>query len=134
MISYVFKKKRKKKGKVVPDRNYSGRYRLDGDFAATTVALQTADKQVAEAKLKAIISEKERERIVLIAPRIQRESAERPLLDHLKEFVSDLQTKQRAEKYVHDLKSRFTSSPQIVTGNIRGIFNLTDLCSGAPLT
>ena len=40
MIAYVFKRKRKKKGKIVPDRNYSGRYRLEGDFTSTTVALK----------------------------------------------------------------------------------------------
>lgn len=108
MIAYVFKRKRKKKGKIVPDRNYSGRYRLEGDFSATTVALQTADKQVAEAKLKKIVAEKERELVGLVAPKIQRESADRPLAEHLNEFITDLETKQRAEKYIHDLKSRFT--------------------------
>jgi len=31
------------------------------------------------------------------------------MLDHLEDFVADLQTKQRAERYIHDLKSRFSA-------------------------
>lgn len=107
MILYVFKRKRKKKGKTIPDRNYSGRYRLDGDFVTTTVSLNTGDKQVAEKKLRDIVQEKERERAGLIAPKLERVSAETPLLDHLKDFVADLRTKGREEKYIDDLESRF---------------------------
>jgi len=44
MKSHVYKKN----GKTVLDRNYRGRYRLDGDFTATDISLHTSDKQVAE--------------------------------------------------------------------------------------
>ena len=106
MILHVFKRKRKKKGKTIADRNYSGRYRLDGDFAATTVALYTTDKQVAQKKLREIIQEKERERAGLIAPKLERVSAERPLAEHLKEFSADLNARGRTEKYIQLLSGR----------------------------
>lgn len=48
MILHVYKKKRRKGGKMVPDRLYRGRYQLDGELTATDVALHTSDKQVAE--------------------------------------------------------------------------------------
>lgn len=104
----VFKRKRRKNGKLVVDRNYSGRYRIDGDFTATTVSLQTSDKQVALKKLRDIVQEKERERAGLIAPKLERVSAERPLLEHLEEFVLDLRTRGRTEKYIFEMSQRFT--------------------------
>jgi len=107
MISHVFKPRRKNAaGKSVSARLYRGRYRLDGDFTMSEVALGTADKQAAERKLATIITEKERERAGLIVPKCQREAAQKPLLDHLDDFISDLQTKQRAKRYISDLQSR----------------------------
>ena len=43
MTSFVFKPKRRLNGKIVASRFYSGRYRLPGAAASTTVALKTAD-------------------------------------------------------------------------------------------
>lgn len=106
MKMHVFKRKRKKEGKSVPDRNYSGRYRLDGDFTDTTVALHTSDKQVAMQKLREIVHEQERERAGLIASKLERVSAERPLADHLNEFTGDLRARGRTSKYIQLLSSR----------------------------
>lgn len=108
MIFNVYRKKRTKNGKSVIDRNYRGRFRLDGEFEPTDVPLKTPDKQVALQKLRKIVDEREQERAGLIAPKKQRESAERPLLDHLAEFLEDLKTKQRSPVYIKDLKSRFS--------------------------
>ena len=106
MIAHVFKRKRKRDGKTVTDRNYRGRYRLDGDYALTEVTLNTRDKQVAEKRLRDIVQEKERERMGLIAPKLERESAEKPLAEHLVEFVADLKAKGRTEKYIKLLNGR----------------------------
>ena len=100
MIFHVFRRKQKKNGKTVNDRNYSGRYRLDGDFSTTTVALHTADKQVAEKKLRDIVQEKEQERAGLIAPKAQRDASQRTLESHLEDFLQDLTTKQRSAQYI----------------------------------
>ena len=106
MISHVYKPKRKKNGKVVIARNYRGRYRLDGDFSVTDVALKTTDKHVAEQKLRDIIKEKEHERAGIIAPKLQRNAAETPLTEHLKDFLGDLKAKGRTEDYVGLIKGR----------------------------
>ena len=106
MKVHVYKKKRRKNGKMIPDRCYRGRYRLDGDFATTEIPLNTPDKQVAEKRLRELVKEKERERAGLIAPKSERVAADKPLATHLKEFVSDLKTKGRVERYIHDLESR----------------------------
>ena len=99
MIFHVYKKKRTKNGKAVTDRCYRGRYRLDGDYAITELSLETADKQVAEQKLREIVKEKEMERSGLIAPKLERDSAVKPLDAHLEDFVADLKIKGRAERY-----------------------------------
>ena len=106
MKMHVFKRKRKVNGKTIASKNYSGRYRLDGDFASTTISLNTNDKQVAQKKLQEIVYEKERELAGLIAPKLERVSAERPLCEHLSDFKADLRAKGRTEKYIRLLNSR----------------------------
>jgi len=106
MICNVYKRKRKKNGKTVTDRNYRGRYRLDGDYAITDVALGTSDKQVAEKKLREIIKEKEMERSGILAPKLQREAAMKKLSAHLDDFIADLKVKGRAEKYYSLVETR----------------------------
>ena len=44
MSEDVFRSRRKKNGKLVESRYYSGRYRLAGDRKRTFVALHTTDK------------------------------------------------------------------------------------------
>ena len=108
MISHVYKPKRKKNGKTVVSRNYRGRYRLDGDFAVTEVALGTSDKQVAQKKLQDIIREAELERAGLIAPKTQRISAERPMSEHLEDFLTDLKVMGRSAVYMRQINKRNT--------------------------
>jgi len=105
MICHVFKRKRKKNGKTVTDRFYRGRFRLDGDYAVSEIALQTADKQVAEQKLREIIKEKELERAGILAPKLERDSANKLLSVHLEEFIGDLKIKGRNERYCKGVKS-----------------------------
>jgi hypothetical protein len=69
MKEYVFKHRRKKKGKIVESRHYSGRYNLPGDLKERTVALKTTDKQVARAKLRQIVQDEAWERAGLLAQR-----------------------------------------------------------------
>jgi integrase len=109
MIAHVFRPKRRVGGKVVIRRIYRGRYRLSGDFAITEVSLATSDRQVAEKRLRDIISESERERAGLIAPRLQRDSAQKPLAEHLRDFLADLAAMGRTEKYRHDIHARVST-------------------------
>ncbi len=99
MICFVYRPIRK--GKRA--RLYSGRYRIEGMPAEKTVALKTSDKQVAQQKLREIVREAEREAAGIIAPKAQRESAARPLSEHLAELLSDLDGRGETAKYVREL-------------------------------
>jgi len=106
MIAYVFRPKRKdRNGKTVISRCYRSRYRLDGEYSITEVSLKTADKQVAKKRLTEIITEKQREQEGLIPPKPLRESARKPVLEHLREFLEDLKVLGRSEKHRNQVKS-----------------------------
>ncbi len=106
MIAYVYKPKRRVGGKVEIQRTYRGRYRLEGEFSVTDVTLDTPDKQVAQTKLRAIVSEKEREKAGLTAPASERKAVARSTLTHLTDFLADLKTLGRAKHYIGNVKSR----------------------------
>lgn len=108
MIAHVYKPRRHKDGKLVVSRLYRARIRLQGDSSVTEVPLETSDRQVAEKKLAELISERERERAGLIAPRLQRDSAQRPILEHLDEFLADLTVLRRSEDYRKHIQWRVT--------------------------
>ena len=80
MIAYVIKRK--------GARAYEGRYRLDGEANLTQVALGCADRQVAKKKLIELVAEKEREAAGLIAPKVEREAANKPLKIHLEDWIA----------------------------------------------
>jgi hypothetical protein len=77
MTEYVFK----------VGRLYRGRYKLEVGEKITDVALRTPDKQVAEQRLRRIIVEAQRERDGLIAPRLERETAQRPMSQHVRSIA-----------------------------------------------
>lgn len=81
---------------------------MSGDFRITEVSLGTPDKQVAQKRLAEIVAEKERERAGIIAPKLQRESAQKPLAAHLTDFVADLYALGRSKAYVRHIESRVT--------------------------
>jgi integrase len=106
MICHIYKPKRRKGGKLVVQRTYRGRYRLAGEFGLHDVPLDTTDKQVAHARLLALVQEKEREQAGLLSPKLERESAGKPTLDHLEDFVADLKALGRSAKYGKLLTTR----------------------------
>jgi integrase len=106
MKCFVFRPKRRKAGKVVSSPFYSGRYRLAADVKATTVPLQTTDKQVAQEKLKRLVLELEQERQGMIAPRSLREGMQKPLVEQLEEYIAELRRLGRDEQYVDGVQSQ----------------------------
>ncbi len=106
MTAFVFKPKRRLKGKIVASRFYSGRYRLPGDSASITVALKTADKQVARAKLSKLVGDLEKEAAGLIAPKSIREGVEKHLDSFLTIYVTELERRGRNAKYLKGLTSQ----------------------------
>jgi len=97
MTSYVFKRK--------GARTYSGRYRLTGETSLTQVPLGCADRQVAKKRLADLISEKEREAAGLIAPKVEREAATRPLKDHLEDWL-ETKDRTRDDQYLVGVRNR----------------------------
>ena len=106
MRSYVFKRKRQKNGRSVADRTWSGAYRLDGDSAETRVPLGVTDKRVAEQRLAQIVKDAEFERAGLSVPRSLLDAASLPLLDHLRDYVTDLRKRNRDKRYVGEVSYR----------------------------
>jgi integrase len=108
MTAYVFKPSRRKSGKLIESRLYSGRYRRPGQTKMTTVALHVTDKDVAEAKLRELIRDIEKEEMGIAVPKRMRVAAETPLIDHIKAYCADLAGRQRDPEYVATTQARQT--------------------------
>jgi integrase len=106
MIKQVYKPSRQQNGERVVGRMYRGRYRLDPRDRIKDVALHTDDKQTAEQRLAKIIRDEQHERDGLIAPRHQREAAQRKLAEHVEDFIADRRSVRRDEKYVRELRRK----------------------------
>jgi len=106
MTEYVFKPSRRKNGKSVASRLYSGRYRLPGQNKTITVALHVSDQQAAKAKLRETIRDREREVAGIIAPKRIRDAANKSFRDHLLDYVADLIARKRAGGYVATVEVR----------------------------
>lgn len=106
MIASVYKQKKKVKGKTITARYYRGRYRLDGDYEIIDIPLKTTDKQVAEKKLKELIQTKEQERAGIVAPKAQIKAAQKPLEEHLANYLDDLISLGRDDEYTARIRLR----------------------------
>jgi integrase len=106
MIKEVYRPSRWKNGKRIVGRLYRGRYRTDPRDRINDVALYTDDKQVAEQRLTKVVREEQHEREGLIAPKHQREAAQRPLTEHVEDFIADRRSVRRDEKYVRELRRK----------------------------
>jgi integrase len=108
MTAFVFRPKRRKKGKGVQWRTYSGRYRRPGETKLTTVALHVTDKAVAEAKLRQLIREIEQEEIGIAVPKRVRLAAQVSLLQHVSAYCDDLAGRQCVLGHVATVRARLT--------------------------
>jgi len=106
MIVTVFKPKRRKNGKLTSARLYRGRYRLSHDSRLTDIPLRTSDKQVAVQRLQQIVQEKQQERAGIIPSRQQLETALRPLIESVEDFIQTRVSIGRDERYIKELKSK----------------------------
>ena len=93
---------RKPKG----SRNFRGKYRLNNGPRIYYVSLRTSNREVAIAKLKRIVHDRELESVGLIAPKSQRDAAERPLTEHLAEFLADLKARGRCRSHIAHTRQR----------------------------
>jgi integrase len=106
MTEYVFRPSRRKGGKRVRCRFYSGRYSLARRGRVMTVALDTPDEGVARKRLRDIIVEKQREAEGLDSPKVIREALRTPLADLLQDYRRDLESQHFSAGYIRDTVQR----------------------------
>lgn len=87
-------------------RVYRGRYRLSNGPKLHEVALRTDIKHVAEAKLRALVREKEEESAGLLAPKSLRDAAQAPIASLLVEFIADMVARERCKSHVIHTRCR----------------------------
>src|SRR5262245_409041 len=102
-MEYVIPGKKRKDGKRSP---YRGRFRLSPDEKLREVPLHTTDKQIARKRLRERVQEEQNEQAGFIRPKQQREAMQRPLLEHIENFIAERYTIGRDEKYVRELKKK----------------------------
>lgn len=108
MTAYVFRPSRRKGGKLQKSRLYSARYRLPGQTKTTTIGLHVSDRQVAEAKLREILRELEREAVGISVPKRVRFAEQCGIEQHIKAYCSDLRARRKDEEYVTTVEKRLT--------------------------
>src|SRR2546429_667667 len=106
MMCFVFRARRRVKGKLCVSRMFTGQFRLAGDIKPTRVPLCVTDKQVAEKKLRGFVREAEREREGLSLPKEQRDAAKQSVESYVQEFVESRRGLKRDEKYVRELERK----------------------------
>jgi len=96
VIFKVEKRRFRKNGKLQSTRCYYLRYRVGDMPSDRWKSLGVADFQVANKKAQEFVQEKEREAAGVIEPKLVRDAAQRPLLEHLNDYEADLNTRGRA--------------------------------------
>ncbi len=101
MICMIYRRKRVTDGKTETARLYRGRYRLEGEAKITEVPLHTSDKRVAQQRLEQIVRDKQMEQSGMIPSGPKRTALQSPLLNHLKDYLSDLTATGRDQEYIY---------------------------------
>jgi len=96
MIFSIEKRRFRKDGKLCETRSYYLRYRIGDMPVDRWKSLDATDRQVAEKKAREFIQEQEREAAGILEPRIIRDSAKKPLKEHLADYVADLERRARS--------------------------------------
>ena len=92
MLRYIFKPK--------GSRVYRGRYRIGNSPRIHDVSLHTDKKHVALGKLTKLVAEQEAESEGWLATKSMRDSAQKPLLQHLQDYEADLKGQGRSRKHI----------------------------------
>ena len=106
MEARIYRPKRWRCGKRVTARLYRARVKLAGDSRVRDIALKVSDKQVAQQKLNKLIQELEHESAGLIPAKVERETAQSPLLDLISEYVNELTVLGRSEEHLRHVNTR----------------------------
>ena len=106
MTEYIFRPSRRKNGKRVRCRFYSGRYSIARRGRVMTVALDTPDEGVARKRLRDLVVEKQRELEGLDSPKVIREALRTPLVELLQDYRRDLESQHFSAGYIRDTVQR----------------------------
>ncbi len=106
MIAYIYRPKRQRNGKLVFNRIWRARLKLNGDAKARDISLNCADKQTAEQKLRDSIRDYERTAVGLLSPAAQRETFENPMERLVDGYVADLKALGRSADHVRHVDKR----------------------------
>ena len=106
MIAYIYRPKRQRNGKLVFNRIWRARLKLNGDTKTRDISLNCADKQTAEQKLRDNIRDYERTAVGLLAPAAQRETFENPMERLVDGYVADLKALGRSDDHVRHVDKR----------------------------
>jgi integrase len=96
MIFKVEKRRFRKNGKLQTTRCYYLRYRFGDMLGDRWKSLGVNELQTANKLAQKFIEEKQQEAAGVIEPKLVRDAAQRPLLEHLKEYEADLIKRGRA--------------------------------------
>ncbi len=111
MICFVFKPSRRVDGQRQERKCYSGKLKLDSWAKPRIFALETTERRIAEAKLREIATDFEKEALGMVPARSIREALSKPLSGMLDEFAADLEAKGRSigtlRKYIGTLRLLF---------------------------
>jgi integrase len=96
VIFKVEKRRSRKNGKLRLTRCYYVRYRIGDMPVDRWKSLGVTEFQTANKKAQEFIQEQEREAAGIIEPKLARDAAQRPLVEHLDDYEADLLTRGRA--------------------------------------
>lgn len=95
----VFKRRRRRNGKLLVSKTYTGKYTVGDDPAEHRVALRVTDKGVALERLREIVRKAERRRHGLDPSEQEAKRAALTMREHLAAFVADLKARGRGGQY-----------------------------------
>ncbi len=99
MINCIYKPK--------GSRIWRWKYRAHvSDGKIEDISLRTCDKQAAERKRSDLIRQREHEKVGLIPSQAVRDAAQRPLTEHLEDFLGDMERRARSDKHMANLEFR----------------------------
>ena len=96
MIYKVEKRRSRQNGKLKLTRCYHLRYRIGDMPCDRWKSLGVTDFQVANKRAQEFIQEQEREAAGIIEPKLARDAAHKPVLEHLNDYEADLISRGRA--------------------------------------
>ena len=120
--------------KQTGSRVYRGRFRLGNDPKIFDVPLHTEIKEVAEAKLRQLVREKEEELAGIARPKPLVDAARKPLLVHLADYAADVAAQLFAKARRPGTESDCTALRPMRLGSVGGRkFGLVQRLAFAPI-